>query len=257
MSSLGGSSSSGNFSRIAATVSSVSSTRQRGLREPRDLGRVAHDDVGDVVRALHELDVVGRLTGGALDLLVALVADEQDVVVVAGETLRLVVHLGHQRAGGVDRLQAPVGRLGVHRGRDTVRGEHHGLALGHLVELLDEDRAARLEVGHDVLVVDDLLAHVDRGAVQVERLLDGDDGAVDAGAVSARRREQHFARRVRVEDGRQAEVGRHAAESRCGAGDRRTLAAYGVGFVPMTAVYAVSDTHGYVDELRAALEGEG
>ena len=34
-------------------------------------------------------------------------------------------------------------------------------ALGHLVELLDEDRAARLEVGDDVLVVHDLLADVD------------------------------------------------------------------------------------------------
>ena len=63
--------------------------------------------------------------------------------------------------------------------------------VGHLVELLDEDRAARLEVGHDVLVVDDLLAHVDRRAVQVERLLDGDHRPVDAGAVAARRGEQH------------------------------------------------------------------
>ena len=85
--------------------------RERRLREPGDLLGVAHDDPGDVVGALHELDVLGSLTGGALDLLVTLVADQQDVVVVAGEALRLVVHLGHQRAGGVDRLQAALGRL--------------------------------------------------------------------------------------------------------------------------------------------------
>ena len=53
-----------------------------------------------------ELDVLGRLAGGALDLLVALVADQQDVVVVGGEPPRLVVHLGDQRAGRVDGLQA-------------------------------------------------------------------------------------------------------------------------------------------------------
>ena len=47
------------------------------------------------------------------------------------------------------------------RGRDAVRGEDDGGAVGHLVELLDEDGAALLEVGDDVLVVDDLLADVD------------------------------------------------------------------------------------------------
>ena len=62
--------------------------------------------------------------------------------------------------------------------------------VGHLVELLDEDRAARLEVGHDVLVVHDLLADVDGRAVEVERLLHGDHRPVDAGAVAARRRQQ-------------------------------------------------------------------
>ena len=135
--------------------------------------------------------MVGRLARGALDLLVALVADQQDVVVLAGEPLRLVVDLGHQRAGGVDGLELALLGLAVHLGRDAVGGEHHGRAVGHLVELLDEDRAARLEVGDDVLVVHDLLADVDGCAVQVERLLDGDHRAVDAGAVAARRGEQH------------------------------------------------------------------
>ena len=43
---------------------------------------------------------------------------------------------------------------------------------------------------HDVLVVHDLLADVDGRAVQVERLLDGDHGPVDARAVAARRGQQ-------------------------------------------------------------------
>ena len=55
-------------------------------------------------------------------------------------------------------------RLAAHRRRDAVGREDHGLALRHLVELVDEDRPALLERAHDVGVVDDLLAHVDRRA---------------------------------------------------------------------------------------------
>ncbi len=79
----------------------------------------------------------------------------------------------------------------VHLGRDAVGREHDDGALGHLVGLLDEDRAALLERLHDVQVVHDLLADVDRRAVVLERVLDGLHRAVDAGAVAARLGEQH------------------------------------------------------------------
>ena len=262
MSSLGGSSRSGNRSRIAATVSSVSSTDSVGLGEPGHLGRVAHHDAGDVGGALHQLDVLGRLAGGALDLLVALVADQQDVVVVIGEPPGLVVHLGHQRAGGVDGLQAALGRLRVHRRRDAVGGEHHGLALRHLVELLDEDRTARLEVGHDVLVVHDLLAHVDRRAVEVQRLLDRDHRPVDAGAVAARRREQHGAVRRCAGIPRSVRGPRIGSESsaRPVAADGAswlsspwpTLAGHGAGDLPAVAGARPPDRHRDRELGRAA-----
>ena len=51
--------------------------------------------------------------------------------------------------------------------------------------VLDEDRAARLEVADDVDVVDDLLADVHRRAVVLERPLHRLDGALDPGAVAA------------------------------------------------------------------------
>ena len=138
---------------------------------------------------------LGRLAGRALDLFVPLVPDQQDAVALAGETPRLVVHLGDQRAGRVDGLEAALGGLGVHHRRDAVGREHDGGTLGHLVELLDEDGAAGGQVVDDVLVVDDLLAHVDRRAVEVERLLDRDDRPVDAGAVAARSRRAARCRR--------------------------------------------------------------
>jgi len=71
-----------------------------------------------------------------------------------------------------------------------VRGEDDRLTLRHLGLLVDEDRAARLEIADDVQVVDDLLAHVDRRPVEVECLLDRLDGALDPGAVATGRRQQ-------------------------------------------------------------------
>ena len=91
----------------------------------------------------------------------ALVADHHDRVAVGGEAARRDVDLGDQRAGGVDRAQLAAGGVLVHRGRDAVGGEDDHLALGHLGLLLDEDRAALGELLDHVLVVDDLLAHVD------------------------------------------------------------------------------------------------
>ena len=75
--------------------------------------------------------------------------------------------------------------LAAHRLRHAMRAEDHRRAVGHLVEFLDEDRAALLEVVDDVAVVHDFVAHVDRRAQRFERALDDLDRAVDAGAETA------------------------------------------------------------------------
>ena len=64
-------------------------------------------------------------------------------------------------------------------------------ALRHLVGLVDEDRARLGQRLHDVHVVHDLVADVDRGTVLLQRALDGLHRAVDSGAVSARLGKQH------------------------------------------------------------------
>jgi hypothetical protein len=135
--------------------------------------------------------VLGRLARGALDLLVALVTDQEDLEVVAGEPHGLTVHLGDEGAGGVDGLEATICCALHDGGRDTVGGEDDVRALRHLVDLVDEDGAALLERRHDVLVVHDLLAHVDGGAVVLERLLDGHDGPVDSCTIAAWGRQEH------------------------------------------------------------------
>src|SRR4051794_30727644 len=65
-------------------------------------------------------------------------------------------------------------------------GEHGDRALGDVLLVLDEHGAAVAQLGDDVLVVHDLLADVDRRAVQLERSLDRLHGAIDARAVAAR-----------------------------------------------------------------------
>jgi hypothetical protein len=135
--------------------------------------------------------VVGGLPGGADDLLVALVADQQDVEVGAGEALGFVVHLGDQRAGGVDGLQVALGGRRVHRGRDPVRGEHHDGSLGDLVGLLDEHRTGRGQGIDHMPVVHDFVTHVDGSAVFLQRALDGLDGSIHTRAVATRLGEEH------------------------------------------------------------------
>lgn len=167
--------------------------RERGLGDPHDARGVAHDDVIDLVGGADDLDVIGGLAEGTLDLLVALMAHEDDVVVFLREAHGLAVHLGHERAGRVDRGEV-AGGSGLVDGRgDAVRGEHDARPFGHLVGLLDEDRAALGQRLDDELVVDDLLAYVHGRTVELEGLFDDVDGAVHAGAVSAGSRQEDTA----------------------------------------------------------------
>ena len=92
---------------------------------------------------------------------------------------------------------------------------------------LDEDRALLLQGLHDVLVVDDLVADVDRGAVLLQGLLDGDHGAVHARAVATGGGEQDtalVARSVfaRGGGGRRAGRGSHASHRKAVPGRRRS-----------------------------------
>jgi len=119
------------------------------------------------------------------------VTDEHDVQIVRREALGLQVDLRDERAGGVDRLEGACLRLGVHRRGDTVGREDNRGTLRDLLGFLDEDGALRLERAHDVGVVHDLLADVDRRTVGLQRLLDGEHRTVDPRAVTAWFGDQH------------------------------------------------------------------
>ena len=163
--------------------------RQRRLRDERELQRVAHGERGDVVGVLNEVHAAAA--GGVeapqspLDLRVTRVADEDHVAPVARVALHLHVHLGDQRAGGVEYGQPAYARLLHHRSGHPVRGEDDRGPLRHLAQLLDENRPETAQAIHHVAVVDDLVTHVDRRAEQLERTLDDVDGPIDTGAEDA------------------------------------------------------------------------
>ena len=69
------------------------------------------------------------------------------------------------------------------------------------IAFVDEDGSACLEIADDVDVVDDLLAHVDRRPVVVERQLDGLHGPLHSRAVAARRGQQHARHHARKGSG--------------------------------------------------------
>ena len=150
--------------------------------QPLALGEV---ELFDVLGRFDDGGDVGGLAEGALDLLVVAVAHQEDVLAHLGVAAGLDVDLGHQRAGRVDRAEvAGLGR-GADLGGDAVGTKDHRVAGGDVVDVFDKRDALVDEAVDHVLVVDDVVVDIQRGADQVDQLLDRVDGHVDAGAEAA------------------------------------------------------------------------
>src|SRR5205085_3881789 len=80
----------------------------------------------------------------------------------------------------------------------AMRGKYRHGVRRHFGKLLDKHRALLPEALDDVLVVHDLVAHIDRRAVLLERALDDLDGAHDAGAEATRLGENDLHRAARL-----------------------------------------------------------
>ena len=94
--------------------------------------------------------------------------------------------LGHQGAGGIeDRQSAGRGFLFDAPG-DAMGAEHRHGQGRHFGQVFDEDSTLVFEAFYDVFVMDDLMTHIDRGAVLLQRALDDLDRTHHAGTKSAR-----------------------------------------------------------------------
>jgi hypothetical protein len=111
---------------------------------------------------------------------VPFVADQDNRVVVFGEFDRFQMHFGHQRTSRIDRQKVALLGQFADFGRYTVRREKNGGFWGNLFEMVHENRTFGLERSNHILVVNDFVENVDRGAKMLECKVEAFDRHVDS-----------------------------------------------------------------------------
>ena len=101
-------------------------------------------------------------------------------------SLALGVNLGHQRAGCIEHRQLAALRFPDDSLGDAMGAEHRDRAIGNFVQLLHEAGTLALQGLHYMAVMDDLMTHIDRLAIFLQRPLDGIDRPNDARAETPR-----------------------------------------------------------------------
>ena len=97
-------------------------------------------------------------------------ADQQDLTSGSVVALGFDMHLRHQRTGRIEEKHPPQARCRGHCLRNAMRRKYHrGVGIWNFVQLLHKDGAFLSEILHYELVVNDLVAHVDRSAESGER----------------------------------------------------------------------------------------
>jgi hypothetical protein len=104
----------------------------------------------------------------------------------------LIVDLGDERAGGVEHRQRARGGLLLDAARHAMGAEHGDRERRNFRQILDENSAFVLQAFDHVFIVHDLVAHIDRRAVFLERTLDDLDGTHDARTKAAGLRQINF-----------------------------------------------------------------
>ena len=120
-------------------------------------------------------------------------ADQDDMAAPLVMDLRLAVNLGHQRTGGIDGEECGERRFG--NGLRNAMWATGASPSGTSSSSRTKTAPFLLQVLHHVFVVNDLMAHVDRRAMDRQRLLDGIDG--ERPRREAARGKQDIERRLR------------------------------------------------------------
>ena len=144
-----------------------------------------------IVHALHEMHGFGGDRHGAHCLVVALMADIDDLESFARADLGLVMHLGNQRTYGIDHKSTITPRRRHHRRSGAMGTEHQGGIHRHLGDVVHEHHAHLAKAVHYRLVVHDLVIAVHRRLVHTHHPGQGLDGHLDPGAESPGSHQQH------------------------------------------------------------------
>src|SRR5579883_347385 len=100
--------------------------------------------------------------------------------------------LGDQRTSSVENREAEAQRLILDRTGYAMSAEYRERAWRHVRQAFDKAGALGFQAFDHRPVVYNLVAHIDRGAVFIERTFDNIDGADHAGAKTARLSQDHF-----------------------------------------------------------------
>ena len=159
--------------------------REGRLRQIGETILRAEGERVDILRRIDEREGLRRLPHRADHLVMPLVADEHDLVAALGVLDRLEVDLRHQWAGGIDRQEAALGGNPPDLRGDTVGGKQEHRPFRDVLDPVDEYGPLALEPLDDMLVVDDFVVDVNRGAMNPDRRLERLDRHVDAGTETA------------------------------------------------------------------------
>ncbi len=169
--------------------------RQRGLGHEGEIVGILRREGRGVLGGLDQRHgPLRQLPEGADHFRVMGMPDQQDLAAALEMDRRLAVHLGDQRAGGIEREEIAGAGVRGHRFRDPVGREHHRRVgiVGDFGQFLDENSPLGPEAVDDIAVVDDLVADIDRGAIDRERPLDGVNRPHHAGTEAPWRAKHDF-----------------------------------------------------------------
>ena len=169
--------------------------RQRGLRHESEIVGILRRESRGVMGGLDQRHRARRqLPQRADHFRMMRMPDQQDFAAALEMDRRLAVHLGDQRTGGVQREEIAGAGVGGNRFRNAMGGKHHRSVgiVGDFGQFLDENRALGPQAVHHIFVMDDLVADIDRGAIDGERPFHGVDRPDHAGAEAARRTKHDF-----------------------------------------------------------------
>lgn len=93
-----------------------------------------------------------------------LVTDQNDRETFPGILDRLEVNLSDQGTGRVEGVEMTTARRLPNLGRDPMGRKQHHAPLGNVLDRIDEHRTFVAERADHVLVMHNLVVHVDRGA---------------------------------------------------------------------------------------------
>lgn len=89
-------------------------------------------------------------------------ANQNTLGTATGVARDLHMHFGDQRAGRIKYLKTPALGFGLDSLADTVGTENDGRIVRNFVQLFNKDRPAIAQTIHDIAVMDDLVAHINR-----------------------------------------------------------------------------------------------